>query len=168
LLTDYTSYDEIRAVLGVSNKDIKDETLALALYERLLLIDLDSLDSTAGAGIRSLYATVSGTPQGSRTADQQRYFELAQVYSAYSVSNTLLTSLPYFAVKRVTDGRAEAERIADPFADVKESVPLMLSTLRRRLLMAYTVLGGVVSSGATGHTRVYFAATGLSKDPVTT
>lgn len=164
MLTDYTTYDEIRAVLGVSNKDIQDSTLALALYDRLLLIDLDSLDSTAGSGVRTLYTTISGISQGSRTADQQRYYELVQVYSAYSVSNTLLTSLPYFAVQRVTDGRAEAERLSDPYADVKESVPMVLSTLRRRLLSAYTVLGGSVSSTTT---RSYFTATGLATDPVT-
>ncbi len=45
-LTDYTSYDEIRAVLGVSDEELEDGTLALPLYLTMLLMEFDDIEPT--------------------------------------------------------------------------------------------------------------------------
>ena len=39
-ITDYAAYDEIRAVLGVSDEELEDATLALPMYEKLLNMEL--------------------------------------------------------------------------------------------------------------------------------
>ena len=160
MLTTYTSHDEVRAVLGVSVKDLDDSTLALPLYERNLTLEFAEVDTT----LKSSYATIAGLPEGSRTAAEQTFYEVVQVYSAYSISRQLLTSLPYFALQRVTDGRAEGERENEAFKDVKDSINATFNILAARLRTYYSALGNSLTAR---ETRIHAVATGLASDPVT-
>jgi hypothetical protein len=42
-LLDLTSYDQVRAVLGVSDEELTDTTLALPIYWRKLQMDLETV-----------------------------------------------------------------------------------------------------------------------------
>lgn len=161
MLTSYTSYSEVRAVLGLSTKDLADETLALPIYERTLLMEM----ADVAADLKAQYLNISGIAEGSRSAVQQNFYEVVQVYSAYNVSRQLLTSLPYFALQRVTDGRAEGEREADAFKDIKDSVNATFSILATRLKAYYTNLGNSITQR---ETAVHSVAVGIASDPVTT
>lgn len=160
MLTDYTSYAEIRAVLGLSTKDVDDSVLALAIYERNLTLEFAEI----AADLKSQYSSIALIPENSRTANQQTFYEVTQVYSAYSVSRQLLTSLPYFALQRVTDGRAEGEREHDAFKDVKDSINATFSILATRLKSYYSLIGTPL---ITRQTVIHSRAVGISYDPVT-
>lgn len=162
-LTDFTSYDEIRAVLGVSPKEVSDSTLALPLYARTLVFELTDMASD----MDTVYLAISALPSVDRSTVQQRFYDVVQLYSAYSTSQQLLSSLPLFSPKRITDGRAEFDRQADPFEDVKVGVVEGLHQARRRLLTLYSTVTSVTISSPNIVAPVFAIATGLATDPVT-
>lgn len=143
-LTDYTSYAEIRAVLGVSEEELLDADLAL--QTRLTALESNLLD--VSDVMLSTYATIKAIAIGSRTADQQKFFLLTQYYSAYAVGEELLASSPMFGFKRVTDGKAEAERF-DKFADLKDGILKAASVARKRLKLALGTLNVGYTAPAT-------------------
>lgn len=164
LLNDLTSSDEIRATLGVSDEELPDVTLALPTFVRSLTLDLEDL--TPAGDTLSQYLSIWALPAGSRSAVQQRYFDVVQLYSTFHVSKQLLASAPLFAPQRISDGRAELARFADPFADTKAGVLEGFYLARRRLLAAYENLTStVVTTAITA--PVLAVSTGLAVDPVT-
>lgn len=162
ILSDFSSADEVRAVLGVAPEELEDVTLALPLYVRLLTFELSDMASD----MVDQYLGVWSLPSAARTAVQQRFFDVVQLYSAYSVSKQLLTSLSLFAPKVVTDGRASVERQNDPYADVRAGVLEGFYQARRRLLSSYEVLTATVAT-STVTAPTIIVATGLAVDPVT-
>ena len=113
-LTDFASYDEIRAVLGVSDEELEDGTLALPMYLKLLQMEFGDLN----ADLESKYLDVKALTNP--TAKEQKLLDVVSVFSAYAIAFHLLTSMPLFAPKQITDGRASTDRIADPFEGVRE------------------------------------------------
>lgn len=161
-LTTYTSYAEIRAVLGVSAKELTDVTLALPLYEQVLLQDLDEVSATVAAA----YTSVAAIDPGSRTTTQQKLYEITRSFAAYQVASNLLTALPLFAPRAVKDGRAELERQADPYADTKVGVAAMLSKLKTRLATIEAAYLGAPALAALPSYNLT-TSTGLAVDPIT-
>jgi hypothetical protein len=162
ILTDYTSYDEVRAVLGVSVEELEDQTLSLPLYVRMLTFELTDLASD----MVDQYLAVWALTASARTSAQQKFFDVVQLYSAYSASKHLLTSLPLFAPKRITDGRAEFERQIDPFADTRMGVLAGFYATRKRLLSLYEALTSTTVAVET-YTPGFTVSTGIATDPVT-
>jgi hypothetical protein len=162
-LTDFTSYDEIRAVLGVSSKELEDATLALPLYSRSLMFELSDLADD----LPEVYLAISALPAVDRSVAQQRLYDVTQLYSAYSASSQLLTSLPLFSPQRLTDGRAEFDRHDDPFADVRAGVLEGLHQHRRRLLTLYAAVTSVTAGPAAVVAPSMVRSTGIATDPVT-
>ena len=160
MLTDYTTYDEIRAILGVAQLELEDATLALGLYERLLEEDLTSVDD----GLIAQYAAIAAIAEGSRTTAQQKYYDVIQLFSAYSTARHLLSSLQYFAANQITDGRASEQRVADPYSATRENVERSYGKLRARALVTYGALGNSITAAVT---RVYAEVATLGVDPVT-
>ena len=158
-LQTFTTPDEIRAVLGVAVEEISDTTLELPVNLIQLQFELSDINSA----LESAYtASVSILP-ASRTSAEQLLVNTVQVFSAYAVARSLLTSLATFAPIKITDGRAETGRSADPFESVREGVTATYESLKKRVSNAYqATLGGV---GAVT-SRTYFAAAGLSVNPV--
>ena len=157
-LTDFATYDEIRAVLGVSDEELEDGTLALPMYLKLLQLDFGDIAGTLEA--QYLAAKASITP----SAAEQKLVDVVSVFSAYAISKHLLTSLPLFAPKRITDGRAETDRITDPFEGVREGVNSMYPVLKSRVGAALTALGTSVTASPA---RIFFSVAGLAINPVT-
>jgi hypothetical protein len=162
LLT-YTTYAEVRSVLGVSATDINDTVLAQPQWSTLLdeaLIDVS-------ASVSTLYATIAGTAEGSRTANQQRFYNMARLYASVAVAKELLTSLPMFSVQRLADGKAEFDRFADAYKDVREYVLGLFKSLKIKLAAMTLVLEptAIVYSAAT---LTMVVGVPLGTDPVTT
>lgn len=157
-LTDFASYDEIRAVLGVSDEELEDGTLALPMYLKLLQLDFGDIAGTLEA--QYLAAKASITP----SAAEQKLVDVVSVFSAYAISKHLLTSLPLFAPKRITDGRAETDRVTDPFEGVREGVNSTYQTLKARVLIALSNTGTPTTVATQ---RAYFAVAGLAINPIT-
>lgn len=161
MLPEFTSCDEVRAVLGVSHIELADAVLLLPTYVQLLEDDLEAV----GAGLVTAFRTASAIAPASRTSAQKRLYDITRLFSSYSVAKQLLTSLPYFAEQRLSDGRAEKERIADPFTVTKEGVLSGLNDLKFRLSAAFAAVSGGTALART--TRIFAGSTGLAVDPVT-
>lgn len=130
-LTDYTTYAEVRAVLGTSDEELPDSDLALQIHSTELENNLNEVSDL----IIPTYTTIKALAENARTADQQKFYLITRYYSAYAVGEELLASQAMFSFKRVTDGKAEAERF-DKFADLKDGVLKAASVARKRLKLA--------------------------------
>ena len=157
-ITDYAAYDEIRAVLGVSDEELEDATLALPMYEKLLNMELLDISED----LPTLYASITANPAA--TAQEKKLLDVVSVFSAFAISKHLLTSLPLFAPKRITDGRAETDRVTDPFEDVRQGVNFTYGILKGRIQTLLLAIEGVSSQPAA---RVYSSSAGLYVNPVT-
>lgn len=156
-----TTYPDIRAVLGVSDEELEDTELALSIRSTNMTLVLEDLTPT----FESLYTGIADTPQGSRTALEQKFYLASRLYAAYVVASDLLTSLPLFSFKSVTDGKAETDRF-DRFEDVRDGVRAGLGSIRIRLaLMLQTLEPGTVAS--TPSLPGLVAGVTLGTDPVT-
>lgn len=165
-LTDYTTYDTVRAVLGVSPKELKDETLALDLWEQQFLLEMSDVDGGGGAAA-TLYAAIKLIDEGSRSAQQTQFFNVYNMLAGYSVARQLLSPQVMFSPIRITDGRAEIERFKDSnFDRVREGVQSTYSSLLKRLttLLVAMVPGATVPVPTT---RRVISSVGLGTDPVT-
>lgn len=157
-----TSHDEVRATLGVSDEELEDATLDLKVFTDQLELELMDISPTLPA---TLY-TIEAIPEASRTAVQAKLFIVANIFCSYAYARVLLTSLPLFSPKRITDGRAEVERHINLMDDVKDGIHAGYSALRTRLQAALAALGsGYTPPVAT--TVVFTASVGLAVDPIT-
>ena len=162
LITDYTTYDEVRAALGVSATELPDTVLSQPQYALMLSISFDDVNE----GITTLYPTISALLVGSRSAAQQRLYDYARLYATYAIARDLLTSLPLFSVSRLSDGRAEFTRQTDIFEDVRQAVQGVFNKLRLKVSAAYVAL----TPGAVAYSQLSFeftSSTGIATDPVT-
>lgn len=157
-LTDFTTYDDIRAVLGIAPEELEDETLALPRYLKELQFLIGDIEPT----LEATYTTLVG--QTTRTPQEQKVVDVLQVFSAYAVAKNLLTSLPLFSPQRVQDGRAEQQRFNDPFQDLRDGVDSSYLSMLARLKTAIEAIG---LSPAGTVTRSYFSTSTIATDPVT-
>lgn len=161
-LTTYTTYDEVRAALGVSKTELPDTVVSLTQWDTLTVIGLEDVN----LGIPTLYGTISAMASNTRSTAEQRFYDLTRLYACYSLAQNLLVSLPLFAVKRLTDGRAEFDRQSDIYADVRDGVRGMLNMLRNKLSASFVGLtpGAILYDNGSFDRTV---STGLGVDPVT-
>ncbi len=158
ILLNYTSYDEIRAVLGVSDEEIEDVTLALPIYAQKLGFELEDISAT----LETTYETARTAP--TPTTAQTKLLNSVQVFSAYALAKHLLGSASLFAPRRIGDGRAETERVTDPFETLRDDVESAYLSLKQRVSAALVGLGEQVGAATS---RVYSASAGLPVDNVT-
>ena len=158
-ITDYTSYDQIRAVLGVSLDEITDTTLALEVYDTELDYDLSSLSAT----LASEYAVIAAKLPVDRTTDETEKYITTRVYSTYSVAKTLLYSLPMFAPQSISDGKAKVSRFSNsPLDMIRQNVIGQYEKWKR------TLLGVISGSGSASITSRPYMDVGIpASDPVT-
>ncbi len=117
-LTDYTTYSEVRAAIGVSVDEVPDATLALPMYAEALLMDLEEIDTVND--LPGDFATVAAKDIAARTDTEQKFFAAVGLYAPYSVVKLMASSLPLFSVKSLTDGKAGFSR--DSTAPYKEAL----------------------------------------------
>ncbi len=158
-LTDYASYNSIRAAVGVSEPEIPDTVLALSMYDVMLREDLRELDEDLAAAYLAL------TPRPPTVAAQLRFYELVQSYSAMQVGLQLVNALPLFAPRLVEDSSTKWERMADPYKGLREGLSGSLAYVRTRLLDAYATASSTTAAVAT--TRTLVANVGLGTNPIT-
>lgn len=133
-LTDYTSYDEVRAVLGVSVDEIADATLDLGVYSLNLLAELEDISET----LPEDYAIVSDIDGGNRTEKQRKLYNAVQLFAPYAAGKQLASSLPLFSPKAVTDGKSGFTRYSDsPYKHAIDNCFKQYSANRQRLVDAY-------------------------------
>lgn len=161
-LTAYTTYSDIRAVLGVSSDDLEDSTLSLDVYAFNLEAEFDELDPL----ILPAYGDLrESDPEGMEPA-QRRFFQACRTFSTYAVAKQCLTALPLAAPKEHSDGKASVTRFAlDPYKETIRRVESAYEKMRERLLQAFA--GLQATTRAEVPLPVLFLASGLPSDPVT-
>lgn len=159
-LTDFTTYNDIRAALGVTDEEIGDDVLSLSLYEQNLIAELEDIS----LDIISDYKDAKS--DSARDEDTERFYQTTRLYSTYRVALHLTSSLPLFSPKDIADGKATMSRYADsPYKMVIEQVKQLADRYRKRLTNVYESY----SAGTTPTTtaRVYFGVSVPSTDQVT-
>ncbi len=162
-LVTYTSYETVRAVVGVADTEIPDDILALDLYEREVVESLDLLNPA----LRVQYDVVLGVPLIDRTALQRRYASLISAYAAYKVGKTLAGgSIELFAPKKIQDGKGVAERVQDPFSQLRLDISATLTKWEGVLLRCLALIDPS-QTVATRAAPAFMASVGLAQNPVT-
>lgn len=162
MLTDYTSYDEIRAVLSVTDEELEDDTLQLPLFEYKLHDDMGELDE----GIDAAYLALEAMAPEDLSNDQKKLYRRTRVWATYNIAVQLLDSLALLAVQSEQDARAQYERFAGPFERVEQQVRATYERATQALLEAYNGLAPTPAQ-ARLTARNFVGLAGLPLDPVT-
>lgn len=158
---DLTSTAEVRAVLGVSEKELRDDVLLLPLYSTRLVGDIEALHA------QMLADFVTTAALATRTDDQQRFVDLLQAYAAYNVARQCLGAVAMFAPQLISAAaKSTAQRVADPYARLREDVPATMHILKTRLRSAYARLNPDATP-PTAAERLYATAVTPAVNPIT-
>lgn len=161
MLTDYTTYNDIRSALGVSVDEIADVTLALETWDYNLQAELEGIN----AALLSTYASVVAVVPANRTPAQAKFYRSTRLFSTFATANALAASLPMFGPKDISDGKATVSRFADsPYKVVVAAVRTQYDSAKDRLKQALTELN---SAAITLTPRAYMGTSRPSYDPVT-
>lgn len=133
-LSAFTSAMEVRALLGVSSKELKDAQLELPIYRELLSLDFSDLDSS----LESDAETFIGAP--SKTPEQSKVVSLASVYAAYCVALHIFPTLEQLAPQKITDGKAEVQRQTQDLQVLKQGLEAGKQRIQTRLVEAYKLI----------------------------
>lgn len=160
-ILDYTSYEQVRAVIGVSDEEVSDEELALTVWATLLTEKLSDISDS----VLTKYGEIVAKLPASRTALEVKFYETVRLFSAYCVAQELLVALPMFSFQSVTDGKASQQRF-DRWDDIKSGISGNFNVMRNKVRLA---LASVESSYAvpTAVSKIFIATTGIATDPVT-
>lgn len=162
-ITTYTSYDTIRALFGVTGREMKDATLALDIYETQFLLELSAVDSDEGS-VKVQYDTIAAMQAG-RSADQQRFYDIVRLYAAYSVARQILGSDDNAIPLTITDGKASLERRPGN-TRMAAAIEGGCNRLMKRLKALLLILVPSANVPATV-SRVFISNVSIASDPVT-
>jgi hypothetical protein len=157
VITTYTTYDDVRAALGVSSDDLEDSTLALAIYDNYLTMELEEVN----INLPATFITTADidTP----TAAQSRFLNAASMFATFALAKQLTTTLPLFAAKQETDSKASGTRFDNAYKDTIVSVGKEYSRVRNYLIQSLDTL----NSSTTAKTpRTFFGVISPSSDPI--
>lgn len=158
MITDYTTYDDIRAALGVESEEISDTTLGLPLYSNYLDGELEDIDFT----LPTVYQDTKDLITPSDV--ESRFLKTCELFATFAVAKQLCAALPLFAPRKQTDGKAAVERFDNPYRDTIKMVNEQYGLLRNRLIAALAAIGTSVVSGTT---QSFVTVSSPSYDPVT-
>jgi uncharacterized protein (UPF0335 family) len=161
-LLDYTTYGDIRAVLGVSEDEIEDSTLSLQVYE----FGLSSEIRAVSRSLVSDVATVIAKEESTRTATESELLEVMTLFSTYAVARQLLTSLPLFSPKEISDGKASQTRYSiNPYEETIRRVETEFNRFKAELEEVYASYKSTTAQARVE--RTYILVSSPSTDPVT-
>lgn len=161
MITDYTTTDQIRAVLGVSPEEVEDADLTQPVVETLLVEKLDALNPL----FLTQRSAVVLIPESSRTSEQKRYLAVFSAYCTYCVADILSGSLSFFTYRSVTDGKAEMSRQVE-LDQVLQGLRANLAVLFTRLKAALAALDSTYTPPVSQF-PTFMTSVGLSQNPVT-
>lgn len=162
-LLKYCEYDEVRAVLGISDDEVEDATLGLPKYYKHLILDLDALSEN----ITTQYDTLKAIAPGSRTKVQTRFLNTVDLYAQYNVAMQLLRGGEALIPKTIEDGKAKIERVGDIFKSLRLEIAGGFRDMETRLIAAAQAVGITISTAAIAEEFIVASAVSTSPDPVT-
>jgi len=134
MITDYATFGDVRAVLGVSDYELTDATLALTVYSSNLdnalagisgILDPDTEERTLAA--QYIYLEEVSSP----TADQTKLLNSIKLYAIYVVAGQASGALSMYAPKTQADGKSNLTRFSSDatFRDAVGSIHAKISTV---------------------------------------
>lgn len=161
-MLDYTTYDDIRAVLGVSSDEIEDSTLSLQVYEFGLSSEIRAVSRSLATDV----ATVIAIAEGSRTTAEAELLEVMSLFATYAVARQLLTSLPLFSPKEISDGKASQTRYAtNPYEETIRRVESEFNRFKAELEEVYASYKSTTAQSRVE--RTYLMVSSPASDPIT-
>ncbi len=130
----YTTYDDVRAVLGVAIEEIPDNVISLKVYENTLTLALSSVSGALDPDtvVRNLtdhydYLIALETP----TAIQVKFIQTIEMYATYIVADQLANSISMSAPKTQADGKSVLVRFSSEatFKAVQKAIKNTLGKL---------------------------------------
>lgn len=161
MITDYTTFDDVRSALGVSSDEIDDLTLALESWDNRLQFELEDV----GATLPASYATIAAITPNLRTAVQVKLYRSTRLFATLAVANSLTASLSMFGPKDIGDGKAVVSRFADsPYRETIKGVQAQYIKAQDRLKAAW---GEFNVSTVVAAPRSYLGISSPTYNPVT-
>lgn len=158
---DYTTYDDVRATLGVNDVELTDITLGLALYSSNLSVELDD----AGTDLADTFLEIDGTDPAQRTKKQQRLYDVTRLFATYTVAKQCCVSLPMFGPKSVGDAKTEVSRFTnDPYKETVKTIAKEWEKYRQR---AQAALSDLASQTVSASPRTVMLVSSPTSDPIT-
>lgn len=161
MLTDFTTFADIRSTLGVSVDEMDDATLGLETWDNHLLFELEDVATT----LASAYIAVAAIPSASRTDVQAKLYRSTRLFATLAVANALTASLAMFGPKDIGDGKAVVSRFADsPYRETIKGVKEQYTKAQDRLKAAW---GEFNVSTVVAAPRSYLGISSPTYNPVT-
>lgn len=161
-LSTYVDFNEVRAALGVNATELKDQVLALPVYEIGLVRELRKVSPTLAAS----FSLIAAKPPATRTPEESDLFGAVRIFSVYAVAKQVGVSLPTMIPKDVTDGKASLSRFsAEVVRDTLAAVGAALSLARSNLQATLAEASGGAATSA--QPPVVFSAVPRATDVVT-
>jgi len=138
-ITDYTSYNEIRATCGLSVKELSDSELGMELYQNILSLALGEVtlpEVTPGPGpLDTRFLVIDNTAEGSRTTLEQKLYDLTRLFCTYTIALEAIGSLSIKAAKTISDSKATLTRFSpeSTYKDVIERITDALRDIKSRI-----------------------------------
>lgn len=114
-MQNYCLPDEVRAVLGVSDEELPNETLALGIYQIGLQESLLKVSPT----LQSKFDAIRALSESARTGIQQKLHNRVRLFSTYAVARQAGLALGMLGPKALSDEKSSFSRFAgEPYKDV--------------------------------------------------
>jgi hypothetical protein len=167
LLT-YTTYEDVRAALGVSDDELEDVTLALTTYYDNLVSEFEDISYDLQTTLDEMLERVEPVPppdppEPLYSTVEIRFMRNARLFSTYATAKNLCGSLPMFGQKSITDGKAKLDRFNDPYAETCKDINAAYDKWRAKLVASFNEIG---QSANTSTVRIYFGVMTPVSDPV--
>jgi hypothetical protein len=161
MLIAYTTPNSVRVLLGVTENELSDTVLNDSFYALSLKADLYRVCAT----IEVDYAAAAALDEAD--ADALRFADAVRLFATYVVAKTCLASLPQFAVRSSSDGKASFLRhTSTSFDNSILRVEMEYNRAKAALLDQYALyLPGAVITELTS--RDFIQVSLPSFDPVT-
>jgi hypothetical protein len=115
-ITDYTTYDEVRSVCGLSTDELTDTELALTIYANVLdlaMADVTLPTAEPGPGpLTTRFIALNIIAETARTTAQQKLFNLTRVFCTCTVALQAVMALSMRAPKTISDSKASLVRFS--------------------------------------------------------
>lgn len=158
LLSELISTEELRSMLGVSPKELKDDVVDLPIYLRSVRIAANRLDSR-------LLPIYTALPGEGLSDDEQSFEDLFVVYVGWLTAQQMSISLVQWSPRQISDGKAILERDTGAAAQAIANIAANLAAAAQDLVAAAQILQPVQDTIVTvAYAIATFGATG---DPVT-
>lgn len=130
-LTDLVEADEIRAMLGVDEKELSDSKIDLPVYLRSVKIAVGRLDPQ-----RRFWSTYEALPANGLTDVQQRFSDAFLAFVGWKAASSFAVSLPQSSPRSITDGKASFQRQPNSSMDTYDNILAQLGSAADDLIAA--------------------------------